>query len=147
MRASIFSGLLHPQDYGAMTNHDGDVDDETLWHLPDTSILFQRYLESGKMINVFDWFETFTVVVEAQQHRVRDESAREARTPTRRKGKQAHPEEDESHPESEEQLGKWRLEVQARFMRSLHELDYIGLIKHTGRKADHVMRAVFDVAS
>ncbi|KAG8216156.1 hypothetical protein J3R82DRAFT_8162 [Butyriboletus roseoflavus] len=149
LRASIFSGLLHPQDYGAaaMTNDHGDVDGETLWNMPDTSILFQRYLESGKMINVFDWFESFTVVLEAQQCHVRDESTGEARTPIRRKGKQGQAQEADSYiEESEEQLEKWRLEVQARFIRSLHELDYIGLIKHTGRKADHVMRTVFGVA-
>jgi origin recognition complex subunit 3 len=146
----VFSGLLHPQDYGAITTTNDDVDsddEETLWDMPDTSILFQRYLESGKMINVFDWFDSFTVVLETQKQR--HESAREVlmRTPTRRKGKQRHLEADQSYPEgSEEELEKWRLEVQARFIRSLHELDYIGLIKHTGRKADHVMRTVFDVA-
>lgn len=128
-----------------MTNNNIDVDDEeTLWNMPDTSILFQRYLESGKMVNVFDWFESFTVVLEAQKRHARNGSAREAltRTPTRRR----HAEDDEKNrEESEEQLGKWRLEVQARFIRSLHELDYVGLIKHTGRKVDHVMRTVFDI--
>ena len=131
-----------------MANNSVDADDETLWSMPDTSILFQRYLESGKMINVFDWFESFTVVLEAQkEHARKDVSARDAltRTPSRRKGKQRHVEEDPE--ESEEELEKWRLEIQARFIRALHELDYIGLIKHTGRKADHVMRTVFDVAS
>ncbi|KAF8558613.1 hypothetical protein OG21DRAFT_1481305 [Imleria badia] len=149
LRALIFSGLLHPQDYGAIpmidNNVDGD-DEETLWKMSDTSILFQRYLESGKMINVFDWFESFTVVLETQKwHARKDALAREAlpRTPSRRKGKgkQRQVEEDES----EEELEKWRLEAQARFIRALHELDYTGFIKHTGRKADHVMRTVFDV--
>lgn len=144
--------MLHPQDYDTIVPtiaDDGD-DEETLLNMPDTSILFQRYLESGKMINVFDWFESFTVVLEAQkQHAKRDElAARETwiRTPTRRKGKQRQGAEDEGYlEESEEQLEKWRLEAQARFIRSLHELDYVGLIKHTGRKADHVVRTVFDV--
>lgn len=125
-----------------MTGNDVNGDDEeTLWKMPDTSILFQRYLESGKMINVFDWFESFTVVLETQKRHASDVSAREAlpRTPSRRKGKQRQVE------ESEEELEKWRLEVQARFIRSLHELDYVGLIKHTGRKADHVMRTIFDI--
>ncbi|KAH9077755.1 origin recognition complex subunit 3 N-terminus-domain-containing protein [Lactarius deliciosus] len=40
---------------------------------------------------------------------------------------------------------EWKMHVQARFMRALHTLDLIGLIKHTGRKADHVMRTVFDM--
>lgn len=144
---------MHPQDYGTTipTNNDVVDDEETLWDMPDTSILFQRYLESGKMINVFDWFESFTVVLEAQKQHMRsaEPAAREAlmRTPTRRKGKQRQTEEDKSPGESEEQLEKWRLEAQARFIRSLHELDYIGLIKHTGRKADHVTRTVFNVPS
>jgi len=45
----------------------------------------------------------------------------------------------------EEDEEKWRLEVQARFMRALHELDYLGFVKHTKRRADHVVRTVFDV--
>ncbi|KIJ64777.1 hypothetical protein HYDPIDRAFT_175307 [Hydnomerulius pinastri MD-312] len=152
LRASIFSGLLHPQDYSTTTviNEDDDDDDEEiLLDMPDTSILFQRYLESGKMINVYDWFESFSVVLEAQKRRVRarklSEDAAVLRTPSRRKGKQRQTAEEEDSPEeSEEDLEKWKLEVQARFIRALHELDYIGLIKHTGRKADHVMRTVFD---
>jgi len=43
-----------------------------------------------------------------------------------------------------EGLENWRLEVQARFIRALHELDYVGFIKHTGRKRDHVLRTVLD---
>lgn len=35
-------------------------------------------------------------------------------------------------------------ELQARFMRSLHELEFAGFLKHTGRKADHVSKTVFD---
>ena len=125
-------------------NNDVDIDDEeTLWDMPDTSILFRRYLESGKMINVFDWFESFTVVLETQKQRHESARGTLVPTPTRRKGKQRHLEEDQGYLEESEE--KWRLEVQARFIRSLHELDYTGLIKHTGRKADHVMRTVFDV--
>jgi origin recognition complex subunit 3 len=30
-------------------------------------------------------------------------------------------------------------------MRSLHELDWVGLIKHTNRKPDHVMKTVWDL--
>ena len=49
---------------------------------------------------------------------------------------------DESGEEAEE---KWRMEVQARFMRALHELDFMGFVKHTGRKADHVMKTIYDI--
>jgi len=41
---------------------------------------------------------------------------------------------------------EWKMHVQARFVRALHTLDFVGLVKHTGRKAEHVMRTVYDVA-
>ena len=39
-------------------------------------------------------------------------------------------------------LERWKVEVFARFIRALHELDYLGFIKHTKRngKADHMLR-------
>jgi len=46
---------------------------------------------------------------------------------------------------TEEEEERWKVEVQARFIRALHELDYLGFIKHTGRKADHVLRTLFDI--
>ncbi|KAF9224942.1 hypothetical protein BS17DRAFT_779331 [Gyrodon lividus] len=154
VRASVFSGLLRPHDYSTSTiinGYDDDNDnDEVLLDMSDTSIVFQRYLESGKMINVYDWFETFTVVLETQKRRARRRQLSKdavAQSPSRRKGKQRQIEEEANHSEaSEEDLEKWKLEIQARFIRALHELDYIGLIKHTGRKVDHVMRTVFDVS-
>jgi origin recognition complex subunit 3 len=39
----------------------------------------------------------------------------------------------------------WAVQVQARFVRSLHELDWIGLIKHTNRRADHVLKTVWEL--
>ncbi|KIK98892.1 hypothetical protein PAXRUDRAFT_823391 [Paxillus rubicundulus Ve08.2h10] len=147
LRASVLSGLLHPQDYSTATIINGDDDDEVLLDMPDTTIVFQRYLETGKMINIYDWFESFSIVLEAQRRRARTRGLSEdARTPSCREGKQRQTEVVEDFPEeSEEDLEKWKMESQARFIRALHELDYVGLIKHTGRKADHVMRTVFDV--
>ncbi|KAG6333086.1 hypothetical protein ID866_5999 [Astraeus odoratus] len=189
VRASILAGLLRPQDFYAsnsIAGHDsrdrGDEElddedeDELLIRMPDTSILFQRYLESGKMINVYDWFESFAVVLEAQRRNQRSKSRtlrenhpptpktprtprtpRASRTPSRRgrasnkhqsNGRGDDDADDdpraEDEEETEEQLENWRMEVQARFIRALHELDYVGFIKHTGRKPDHVIRTVLD---
>ncbi|KAI6143578.1 origin recognition complex subunit 3 N-terminus-domain-containing protein [Pisolithus tinctorius] len=181
VRASILAGLLHPQAFSASvatngrsahnnTESDGENEDDPLLHMPDTSILFQRYLDSGKMINVYDWFESFAVVLEEQKrHHQRTQSRnlperngrpstprtpRTPRTPSRHnrsgKGRQQKeqdsddPPEQQAEEETEEQMENWRLEAQARFIRALHELDYIGFIRHTGRRAEHVMRTVFD---
>ncbi|KAI6022101.1 origin recognition complex subunit 3 N-terminus-domain-containing protein [Pisolithus marmoratus] len=178
IRASILAGLLYPQEFSTSvaangrsvhnnTEGDGEDEDDSLLHMPDTTILFRRYLESGKMINVYDWFESFSVVLEAQkrhyqraqsrnlpEHNGRPPTPRTPRTPSRHsrggKGRQRKekdsddPPEQQAEEETEEETENWRLEVQARFIRALHELDYIGFIRHTGRRADHVMRTVFD---
>ncbi|KAH7886383.1 origin recognition complex subunit 3 N-terminus-domain-containing protein [Phlebopus sp. FC_14] len=149
LRASIFSALLHPQDYGSSAALNEGEEDELLLGVPDASILFRGYLESGKMINVYDWFESFKVILEAQKRRVMASGLFEDAVgiAAHRKGKQRQMEAVNAHEEegTEEALEKWKLEIQAQFIRALHELDYVGLIKHTGRKADHVSRTVFDV--
>jgi len=125
-------------------NEDDEDDD-----LPDISILFKGYLESAKMINVYDWFESFVVFLEARKRRVGttripDGASGISRTPSRKKGKQKQVEAEVVGEDAGEDEEEWLMEVQARFIRALQELDYLGFIKHTGRKADHVMRTVFD---
>lgn len=128
--------MLHPESYAAQLPHlarrggsePDDTEDETpaVWELPDTSILFRGYLEAGRMINVFDWYQSFAAVLETQRDRVLEIEDQLA-------GEEV---EDE----------RWGMEVQARFIRGVHELDFMGFLKHTGRKPDHVTRTVFDVS-
>ncbi|PPR03388.1 hypothetical protein CVT24_012513 [Panaeolus cyanescens] len=142
IRSSTVAGLLRPHDFGDIAAQDSKLmgDIPALWELPDTSILFKRYLDSGKMINVYDWFESFKAVLDTQRSELK--SANEGtKTPSpkkRGKGKKRP-------VETEEEIEKWNVEVQARFIRALHELDYLGFIKHTTRKADHVLRTSFDI--
>jgi origin recognition complex subunit 3 len=130
---------------------------------PDTSILFQRYLEGGKTLNVFDWFESFRQVAEAQreererQRALQKEKERQkqtqkgrGRSPKKQRKRRDADVDMEGGEEEKEETGmegdeEWHVEVQARFMRALHELDHLGFIKHGGRKAGHVTRTVFDL--
>jgi len=105
-----------------------------IWKLPDTSILFRRYLEAGRMINVYDWYESFSQVIESQRSHL---------APTDGHGRGGG--ESDGHVDEEEDE-EWKMHVQARFVRALHTLDFVGLVKHTGRKAEHVIRTVYDVA-
>lgn len=121
-----------------------------LLELPDTSILFRRYMEAGKMINVYDLFESFASVLDSQkEHFGKEEAQNVLQTPkqTNRKGKQRATAEEELADEvlSEDEEERWHLEVHARFIRALHELDYMGFVKHTGRKADHILRTIYDI--
>lgn len=163
-RASIISAILHPIDYLAHADPSSAVNDKAgnedhgarrvhLWELPDTSILFRRYLDAGRMINVYDWYAAFGQVLETQREKAREAAAqahRQRQRTTKGKGKgkgQGKARGQEAEETGEEELDEeaWRIQVQARFIRALHELDYIGFLKHTGRKTDHVMKTVFEL--
>ncbi|KAH9847296.1 hypothetical protein C2E23DRAFT_849159 [Lenzites betulinus] len=188
-RPTIISALLHPHDFarahadmarvsaGGEPTAETDVGDPrepALWELPDTSIAFRRYVEAGRMVNVYDWFESFAVVLEDQRRKLRrrarllaegrtDDGKGKARYGGRRgrsrsadvdmdvdpdmadDGAGEESDEEELDELDEEEEEKWKIEVQARFMRALHELDYMGFVKHTGRKPDHVIRTIYDV--
>jgi origin recognition complex subunit 3 len=160
---------LHPYDYvdydPSRIPNDSEDDEPVrpaLWELPDTSILFRRYLDSGKTINVYDWFESFAVVLENQRRHLKKQGEKggsssprkSGSSPKKGKGKQRQVDisddedvrmDDGGGDDDEENEEKWKMEIQARFMRALQELDYLGFIKHTGRKADHVSRTIFDI--
>jgi origin recognition complex subunit 3 len=129
-RATIVSALLQPHTFLPSPHDDPTTQRLPIWQLPDTSILFRRYLEAGRMINVYDWYESFSQVIESQRSHLAPADDGE------NDGRREEEEEDEE---------VWRMHVQARFVRALHTLDFVGLVKHTGRKAEHVMRTVYDV--
>ena len=80
------------------------------------------------MVNVYDWFEAFAVVLETQRKHAHKIQGREV---------------DDRAIEGQDE---WKMHVHARFIQSLHTLDLLGFIRHTGRKADHVMRTTFEVS-
>ncbi|KAJ4500698.1 origin recognition complex subunit 3 N-terminus-domain-containing protein [Lentinula lateritia] len=155
------------EEIGDEITDDSEDDSDPLHTFPDTSVLFHRYLESGKMINVYDWFESFHTVIGIQRRETNAKDEVKKRkgkavngivSPAKKKkGKEKardsdldgdeemkdHGEEPpDSSSNSEE---RHQLLVQARFIRALHELEFLGFIKHTRRKPDHVLRTVFDV--
>ena len=170
MKANIVAGLLRPFEYAKDFSADsswsesasgsGKDKGKALWELPDISILFKRYLDSGRMINVFDWFESFKCVLEMQRKYEsmqdggggEDGEEKEVFRPKKRgKGKEKKTKSKGKEKESkmilmdQDEDEEWKLEVQARFIRSLHELDYLGFVKHTGRKREHVLKTLFEV--
>jgi origin recognition complex subunit 3 len=162
-RAHITSALLHPEAYAAQEPHPGvakggasgsdDAEGEVpvAWELPDTSILFRGYLEAGRMINVFDWYQSFAAVLQAQRQKgpgIADQkrAGDSLSDGTARDGMESDGDEAEREDGVEVEDEKWGMEVQARFIRGVHELDMMGFLKHTGRKPDHVARTVFDVS-
>lgn len=147
-RATIINALLHPDEvtkahqelFGSddVDTTDANSGETPSLIMPDTSILLKRYMEAGRLVNVYDLFESFSVALDQQQEQL---SQAGRRRKEKEKGEAVEADEDSSEKDEEQ----WAVEVHARFMRALHELDYMGFIKHTGRKADHVLRTVYDV--
>jgi origin recognition complex subunit 3 len=120
-----------------------------LWRLPDTSVLLHRYMDAPRLVNVYDWFETWAAVVERGREEER-EGDRDGGTEREKgdasgRGRGNIGGREEAGEDREEDEEVWQTELQARFIRALHELDYMGFVKHTGRKRDCIIRTVYDV--
>ncbi|GJE86321.1 origin recognition complex subunit 3 N-terminus-domain-containing protein [Phanerochaete sordida] len=173
-RPAIVHALLHPHAvlashdllFGPSPDAEPAEEGErpAIWDLPDTSILLHRYMEAPKKVNVYDWYESFAQVLETQRERARAKAKEEeekskprgkaakrgGKSPAKARKKQKQDEEEHVEEEGEGNAEdvddeEWQTELQARFIRALHELDYMGFVKHAGRKADHIVKTIYDV--
>ncbi|KAJ2508424.1 Origin recognition complex subunit 3, partial [Coemansia sp. RSA 2049] len=101
------------KDIPGSSDTDDSDDEETSRILPsmhDTSIAYRLHQECGRLINMYDWHSAFSSVVEKEV-----DVLRPCTTPS-------------------------QSEIQARFMRAVEEMRFLGFIKPTQRKTDHVLR-------
>ncbi|KAL1512990.1 hypothetical protein ABEB36_002482 [Hypothenemus hampei] len=80
--------------------------------MPDICIAYKLHLEWGKMINLYDWLLAFLCVVDPKEDDTLDEKSKKVVVP----------------------------ELQARFTQAIAELEYLGFVKSSKRKTDHVTR-------
>ncbi|EFA03157.1 origin recognition complex subunit 3 [Tribolium castaneum] len=106
-RAAIHTALNDPHVYLQCPCCEIATDSVILPSMPDISIVYKLHLECGKMINLYDWLQSFLSIVD--------------------------PQETEDNPKVSPQL-------QARFTQAVAELEYLGFIKSSKRKTDHVAR-------
>uniref|UniRef100_A0A3Q0T8K2 Origin recognition complex subunit 3 n=1 Tax=Amphilophus citrinellus TaxID=61819 RepID=A0A3Q0T8K2_AMPCI len=110
-RTSIQAALSSPYYY--LQNDRLKTDDGTVSSAaPDICIAYKLHLECGRLINLYDWLEAFTTVVSAGEG---------------------------NDPDSEN-FGKVDEVKHARFIRAVSELEFLGFIKSTKQKTDHVAR-------
>ncbi|KAJ2519913.1 Origin recognition complex subunit 3 [Coemansia sp. RSA 1939] len=101
------------KDIPGSSDTDDSDDEETSRILPsmhDTSIAYRLHQECGRLINMYDWHSAFSSVVEKEVAVLRP-----CTTPS-------------------------QSEIQARFMRAVEEMRFLGFVKPTQRKTDHVLR-------
>ncbi|XP_059501264.1 origin recognition complex subunit 3 isoform X2 [Stegostoma tigrinum] len=79
---------------------------------PDICIVYKLHLECGRLINLYDWLQAFVTVVTAAEGQDPDKMSN----------------------------GQVDQVLHARFIRAVSELEFLGFIKPTKRKTDHVTR-------
>lgn len=131
--------------------------------LPDTCRAYALYRDSGRLINLADWYDAFAQGLEGERGgRPTPGSTTAPSTPKKRKrhARGAEPDteieaddaaaalasasasgRDKSEAPSEDQQAI----IQARFARALNELALLGFFRRTRRKVDHVLKSVFDL--
>ncbi|KAL7750768.1 Origin recognition complex subunit 3 [Sorochytrium milnesiophthora] len=121
---------------------------------PDTCILYRLYLECGRMINLYDWFEAFRCMLgedgmtngadtppatppppaKKQRTAGRSPAKRKAAVATKSASK------DSGDLIACKDGSRVSATLLARFIRSVAEMQLLGFIKPTTRKTDHVLR-------
>ncbi|KAG0351985.1 hypothetical protein BG005_008536 [Podila minutissima] len=76
----------------------------------DTCILYKLYVECGRMINMYDWFSAFGMILE----RGLESATPNVKKPSKKKGRQ-------QEPDFERQGGLDQKEVQARFISGVRD--------------------------
>ncbi|XP_072912496.1 origin recognition complex subunit 3 isoform X1 [Hemitrygon akajei] len=110
-RAALQIALSNPYCY--LKNEALKSDGGTITNVaPDICIIYKLHLECGRLINLYDWLQAFATVV----------CAAEGKDPDKINNGQV---DDILH---------------ARFIRAVSELEFLGFIKPTKQKTDHVAR-------
>ena len=87
--------------------------------VPDTAAAYQLLAEGGRLVSLYDWYNSFSATVMAGQTK-QDEKGNIV-------------------------MGRVSTaELQARFARCCSELEFLGVIKYTNRKTDHVVRLAYE---
>ncbi|KAM9842621.1 origin recognition complex subunit 3 isoform 1-T1 [Aulostomus maculatus] len=110
-RTSIQAALSSPFYY--LQNESLKAEDGTVSNAaPDICIAYKLHLECGRLINLYDWLEAYATVVSAAEG---------------------------VDPDSDN-FGTVDEVKHARFIRAVSELEFLGFIKSTKQKTDHVAR-------
>ncbi|XP_058472192.1 origin recognition complex subunit 3 isoform X1 [Solea solea] len=110
-RTSIQAALSSPYYY--IQNDNLKTEDGSVSSAaPDICIAYKLHLECGRLINLYDWLEAYATVVSAA----------------------------EGKDQESDEFGKVDEVKHARFIRAVSELEFLGFIKSTKQKTDHVAR-------
>ncbi|KAG0368066.1 Origin recognition complex subunit 3 [Gamsiella multidivaricata] len=151
-RASIQTALGQPELYlncdcchpPAGSARSSNLADMVLPTQHDTCILYKLYVECGRMINMYDWFTAFGMILErdigSNQTGNAGGDAEDESSSKKKRGRGKSKVDRAAKASHEKNIELDQKEVQARFISGVAELQFMGFIKPTNRKTDHVQR-------
>lgn len=105
----------------------------------DLSAAHRLFQDAGKLVNLADWYGSYSVALPLEADVAEASAARKSKKRTKGGApKRKKPAEDELQAKEEQEIQR-----KARFVRSVSELAWLGLIFPTKRKAEHVGKLVF----
>lgn len=113
-RSSLFTAMRHSSTQLGSKNGRSD---------PDTAVAYRILAEGGRLVNLYDWYNSFCAVVSQCDA---DTSAID----------------EEGNAPMTETFSD--VQLQARFAQVCSELEFLGVLKYTNRKTDHVARLVYE---
>jgi len=170
-KIGIIAALGTPRQYLACdccdsskssSNNNADAGhDGALPTMHDACIAYKIYATCGRMINLFDWCEAFCAVCEgssAHEGEGRDGGGAAAAASTAGKGKGKSKGKGKGKGKAVAAPAKKRKggaggrateleDYRTRFVRGVAELQHLGFLRPTGRKADHVTKLVFPLSA
>lgn len=99
--------------------------------MPDMCIIYKLHLECGKLINMYDWLQAFVTIVDPNRDCEEDERTVDPKL---------------QYPLNSKRFCHIVLDsflncrFRARFTRGVAELEFLGFIKSSKKKTDHVLR-------
>ncbi|KAK4058832.1 Origin recognition complex subunit 3 [Microbotryomycetes sp. JL221] len=115
------------------------IQDQALLDPPmDIAIAYKMYLETGKNVNLADWFSAWEGSA-FDEHKTVSDNGKRRRNSVDGRGSQFGSDADDDERDEEEIM----MRKQARFIRAIGDLGFMGFIHPTARKAEHVTKSVF----
>lgn len=132
MLASAESALML-NDY---TDESPALPDDVLAALAstDTSVAYRLFRDAGKLVNLADWYGSFCVASPLPSSDPDKTPGKQGRRGTKRKQV-----DEEQTRDAEEQ----ETQRKARFIRSVSDLAWMGMLHGTKRRGEHVAKLVF----
>ncbi|EPX72597.1 origin recognition complex subunit Orp3 [Schizosaccharomyces octosporus yFS286] len=161
-RSVIHSSCMNPEYYIGMQRNEGSSKEgqsqsESRSWVPDLSILYKLYSESGAFLNLYDWYMAFSENLQVSSTEeqwqmkpgLKKRKVAGEEEPKGESGRESSESERENEADLEksidmdEKASMENVELQSRFLFGLEELRFLGLIKPTTRKTDHVMKTIY----